>query len=286
VAASARAASTRGSIRLEIGNYGMQKLEVDRALALIREIGYDGAELCLMRDWPSEPKRLDAAARRRIRESNFPIPSMIENFNTMAPDAELQQVPGKIRAAAELAHDIAAKNPPLLQTVLGGKAGDWEKIRETMATRLSEWSQIAGENGITLAVKAHASNACDTPDKLVWLLDRVHHPALTGCYDYGHFQLANLGIEESMDALLPKCKFITVKDSKLVDGKPRFLLPGDGTIDYSRYFKKVKSMEWQGWVLVEVTRQLQTEPGYDAEAAARRAYTNLAPVLAKSGLRV
>jgi sugar phosphate isomerase/epimerase len=238
-----------------------------------------------MKDWPSEPKRLDAAARRRIREDGFPIPTLIENFNTMAPDAELQTISDRIRAAAQLAHDIAPKNPPMLQTVLGGKAGDWEKIRETMAGRLRGWSEVAGENKIKLAVKAHASNACDTPDKLVWLLDRVNHPALTGCYDYGHFQLANLGIEESMDALLPRCAFITVKDSKVVDGKPRFLLPGDGTIDYERYFRKVSAMNWRGWVLVEITRQLQTEPGYDAEAAARKSYGALAPALAKVGLR-
>jgi sugar phosphate isomerase/epimerase len=283
--AASLAAAPSGAIRLEIGNYGMQTLEVDRALALIRDIGYDGAELCCMRDWPSEPKRLDAAARRRIRESGFPIPSLIENFNLMAPEAELSTVPVRIRAAAQLAHDLAPSNPPILQTVLGGRAGDWDGIKDTMASRLAQWSRIAGENHIRLAVKAHAMNACDTPDRLIWLLDRVKDPALTAIYDYGHFQVAGLGIEESMDALLPRSAFITVKDSKMVDGKPRFLLPGDGTVDYTRYFRKVKSMRWKGWVLVEVTRQLQTEPGYSPESAARRSYEHLAQVLSAVGLR-
>jgi inosose dehydratase len=283
-AVSALAAPSR-TIKLEIGNYGMQSLEVDRALALIREIGYDGAELCCIKDWPSEPKRLDAAARRRIRESGFPIPSLIDSFNLMAPEADLAQVPDKIRAAAGLAHDIAPNNPPILQTVLGGKLGDWDKVRDTMVPRLAEWARVAGKSGIKLAVKAHAMNACNTPDKLLWLLDRVPDPALTAIYDYGHFELSNLGIEETMDALLPRSAFITVKDSVRVDGKARFLLPGDGSIDYARYFRKVKSMGWKGWVLVEVTRQLQTEPGYDPEAAARRSYTQLAPVLANLGMR-
>ena len=44
----------------------MPMLAVDRALATIREIGYDGAELCLMAAWPSEPAKLDAATRKRI----------------------------------------------------------------------------------------------------------------------------------------------------------------------------------------------------------------------------
>jgi sugar phosphate isomerase/epimerase len=273
------------AIRLEIGNYGMQALDVDRAVSLIREIGYDGAELCCLPDWPSEPKRLDAAARRRIRESGFPIPTLLEAFNLLAPAEVLRRVPDCIRAAAELSHDLSPSNPPVLQTVLGGRPGEWEKVRDVMAARLAEWARAAGENRIRLAVKAHAMHTVDTPGKLVWLLAKVNHPALTGIYDYGHFQLAALGIEESMDALLSRSAFLTLKDSKLENGKPRFLLPGDGNIDYTRYFRKVKEMRWQGWALVEVTRQLQTQAGYDPARAARRSYAHLAPVLKTLGLR-
>lgn len=263
----------------------MQSMSVDRALASIREIGYDGAELCCMPDWPSEPKKLDAAARRRIRESGIPIPSLIEAFNLLAPDAALAATPDRIRAAAALAHDIAPDHPPLLQTVLGGRPGEFDKVRDTMATRLGEWARVAAESVIRLAVKAHAMNACDTPERLLWLLDKVNHPALAAIYDYGHFQVAGLSIEETMDALLPRSTFITVKDSRLVNGKPQFLLPGDGSIDYSRYFAKVKQMGWKGWVLVEVTRQLQTLPGYDPIDAAKRSYAHLAPIVKSLGLR-
>ena len=193
--------------------------------------------------------------------------------------------PDRIRAAAALAHDLAPDHPPLLQTVLGGKPGEFEKVRDTMATRLSEWARVAAENHIRLAVKAHAMNACDTPARLLWLIDKVNNPALTAIYDYGHFQLAGLSIEETMDAMLQRSAFITVKDSKRVDGKPQFLLPGDGSVDYTRYFTKVKNMGWKGWVLVEVTRQLQTQPGYDPVEAARRSYAHLAPILKNLGLR-
>ena len=98
-------AAKSGAVKLYVGNYGMQTLEVDRALASIREIGYDGAELCLMAGWPSEPAKLDAAARRRIRRQPLPIPSMIENFNTLVPAADHSKILDRIRAAAALAHD-------------------------------------------------------------------------------------------------------------------------------------------------------------------------------------
>jgi inosose dehydratase len=124
------AARRRDSIRLHVGNYGMQTLSVDTALAEIRRIGYDGAELCLMAGWPSEPAQLDAAARRRIRASGFPIPTMIENFNTLVPESDHARTLNRIRAAATLAHDIAPKRPPILQTVLGGRPAEWEQVKD------------------------------------------------------------------------------------------------------------------------------------------------------------
>ncbi len=272
-------------VRLYIGNYGMQTLSVDEALENIRKIGYDGAELCLMSGWPSEPAKLDASARRRIREQKLPIPSMIENFNLLVSDEAHRTTLDRIRIAATLAHDVSPKAPPLLQTVLGGKPTEWEQVKDRMASRLAEWAKVAAENKIKLAVKSHVGSASDTPEKLLWLLDQVKNPALTGIYDYGHFQLLGLDLETTLHQLLPRSAVITVKDGKRVDGKAQFLLPGDGTIDYKKYFSLLKSSSYDGWMLVEVSRQLQTATGYDAIAAAQHSYQNLAPLLQSEKLR-
>lgn len=228
---------------------------------------------------------MSAADRRQIRGTGFPIPTMIESFNTMASDDVHRATLDRIRAAAVLAHDLNAGEPPILQTVLGGKAGDWLKIRDTMAARLADWGRVAAENKIQLAVKAHAMNAVDTPERLLSLLAQVNNPAVVAIYDYGHFQLRDLTIEESMDQMISRTRFITVKDSKLVDGKPVFLLPGQGTIDYSRYFRKVKACGWKGWVLVEVSSQVFKAAGYDPIRAAEKSYSHLAPILSAAILR-
>jgi sugar phosphate isomerase/epimerase len=238
-----------------------------------------------MPGWPSEPKALSATARRHIRETRFPIPTMIESFNLMADESAHRASLDRIRAAAALAHDLNAAEPPILQTVMGGRAGDWPKIRDTMASRLADWGKVAAESKIRLAVKAHAMNAVDTPAKLLALLDQVANPSIVAIYDYGHFQLRDLTIEQTMDEMIGRTSFITVKDSKVVDGKPQFLLPGEGTIDYGRYFRKVKDVGWKGWVLVEVSSQLFRQPGYDPILAAERSYAHLAPILASAGLR-
>ncbi len=53
-----------------------------------------------------------------------------------------------------------------------------------MASRLAEWAKAAQESRIRLAVKSHIGSASNTPEKLIWLLDRVKNPSLSGLYDY------------------------------------------------------------------------------------------------------
>jgi len=263
------------NVKLMIGNYGMQTLEIDAALAAMREIGYEGAELCLMPGWPSEPSKLDAAARRRIREQPLPIPTMIENFTLLGDEATQRGILDRIARAADLGRDISPKKTPILQTVIGGKVGEWDQVKDRMATRLTEWGQAAAKSKIRVAIKAHIGSACDTPDKLIWLLDKVKHPNIGGIYDFGHFDLLDLPLEGTLRQLLPYSDFITVKDGRMVDGKPRFMLPGEGRIDYKRYFALLKELKFKGWMLVEISRQLQTQPGYDGVAAAKRSFQNL-----------
>ncbi|WP_051670710.1 sugar phosphate isomerase/epimerase family protein [Bryobacter aggregatus] len=280
--AAARAPS---SVQLYIGNYGMQSLDPMAALTAIRKIGYDAAELCLMPGWPTEPSKLDAAMRKRIARQPLPILSMIENFNTLVDEQAHQATLDRIRAAATLAHDLAPQAPPILQSVLGGKPNEWEQVKDKMAARLADWARVAAENKLKLAVKSHIGSASDTPEKLVWLLNKVNNPALSGIYDYGHFQLLNLMLSKSLNTLLPRCSFITLKDGRMVDGKAQFLLPGDGSIDYKEYFALLKQKNYRGPILIEITRQLQTQSGYDPIAAARRSYENIAPLLAAANLR-
>jgi inosose dehydratase len=283
-AVPAGSASAAG-VKIHASTYAMQTLDIVSAIEHLRTIGYDGSELCLMPGWPSEPEKFDAAARRRVRATGFPIPTLIENFNTLVDDATHAKTLDRIRAAAALAYGIAPGNPPILQSVLGGKPDEWEQVKEKMASRLADWARVAQQSRIKLAVKSHIGSASNTPEKLIWLLDRVKNPGLSAIYDYSHFQLLNLDLKTTLDVLLPRSSFLTVKDGRLVNGTPQFLLPGDGTVDYVRYFEILKSRGYKGWMLCEISRQLQTQPGFDPVEAARRSYRNLAPLLRKAGLR-
>ena len=112
----------------------------------------------------------------------------------------------------------------------------------------------------------------------------VNKPSLRVHYDYSHFELIDIPLEETMDKLLPYAAGMHVKD---VSGRPpafRFLLPGEGTLDYARYLRLLQERGYDGAVTVEISGQLFNAPGYDAVAAARFSYDTLAAAFSAAGI--
>src|SRR6185369_10810634 len=115
------------------------------------------------------------------------------------------------------------------------------------------WSKVATEAQVRVAVKAHVGNAIQRPEQLIWLLEQVASPWLQAAYDYSHFQLQDLNLQETVKALLPRSVFIHVKDTEHSQGKRGFLLPGEGTIDYLQMFKHLGQSTYRGDVVIEVS---------------------------------
>jgi inosose dehydratase len=86
---------------------------------------------------------------------------------------------------------------------------------------------------------------------------------------------------ESMQLLLPRTRFIHVKDSEGDAAKFRFLLPGAGRTDYVRYFTLLKEQGYRGPVCVEVSGQVFSQANYDPVAAARQCHTTLAKAMSQ-----
>jgi inosose dehydratase len=127
-----------------------------------------------------------------------------------------------------------------------------------------------------VAIKAHVGGAAHRPEHIVWLMDQARSPRIRAAYDYSHFQLAGLGLAESLQALIGRTAFIHVKDGRGTPDKFEFLLPGEGTIDYKDYFRRLRALPYRGVVVVEVSAQIHRRAGYDAAAAARQSYAALA----------
>jgi len=263
--------------------YGMKTLPLDAALQTCAEIGYAHVELALNAGYPTEPKVFSREARKaavgRLAELKLGLPGLMINLSLTADDRAHVAALALIAEAGQMAHEMFPSSPPLLETVLGGRPATWEQQKAGMAARLRDWATAAEKAKIQIAVKAHVASAVNSPERLLWLMDQVKSPALVVAYDYSHFELQGIDMEESMAALLPRTKFIHVKDSAGEAGKFQFLLPGQGRTDYRKYFALLRRFRYGGPVCVEVSSQLFNQPGYDPVAAAKSSYAALSQAM-------
>jgi inosose dehydratase len=269
--------------------YGMRTLALDAALEACAKIGYDAVELALMPNWHAEPKRLSKDDRRRLRdrlrELRLGLPALMENLPLAGNEQSHRDHLERLQAALDLGRDLAADAPPVIETILGGAVGDWDKLRRQFADRLGDWARLAEKHKTIIAIKPHRSNAMNLPAHAVWLMDQVKSPWLRLAYDYSHFQHRNLSIAETVKVIMPHTRFVHIKDTRIVDGRPQFTLPGDGGIDYVELLRAIRGAGYRGCICVEVSGQVHNQKGYDSRGAARRSYDNVSPAFSRADVR-
>jgi inosose dehydratase len=275
-------------IGLGFSLYGMKSLEIGAALETCAEIGYDCVELPVLADWPWDSARLSADDRRRIRaalaSSGLRLSALMENLAAVVDDARHRANLDRLKAAAELAHALSPDRAPVIETVLGGRPEQWDELRERMAERVADWAKVAEASRTVIAVKAHVGGAMHLPEHAVWLIEQIGSPWLRGVFDYSHFALRGVELAAAVRTLVPHSVFIHVKDGRGEPGKFEFLLPGEGGTDYPALLSQVAAAGYRGDVLVEVSGQIHSRPGYDPAAAARKCYPPLAAAFRKSGI--
>ncbi len=262
--------------------YGMKTVPVLEALGVVAGIGYKTTELCLRAGWDTEPTKLSkqdrSDIRKRIGDLGLTLPAVMENLRLAGPGVNREANLERLRAAAEVAHETSPGQPALIETTVGGRPPAWDELKNQMADELGAWAKTLESLNTTLAIKAHVLSAMNLPDRIVWLHDQVKHPRIRMMYDYSHYALNGQDLRESMQKVASKSAFIHVKDWRGVAADHKFLLPGDGTLDYNEYKKILTEVGYRGPVVVEVSVHVFDEPGYDPVAAAKRCWQNLSPI--------
>lgn len=136
-------------IALGFSLYGMKSLPLPDAIEACAAIGYDGVELALMPGYAAEPKRLAAADRKTLRmrltDAKLKLHGLMENLAEPASDADHAKNLDRLKAAAELGHALSPDTPPPIETILGGKPADWDKVKDRLVERLGDWAKVAAD---------------------------------------------------------------------------------------------------------------------------------------------
>ncbi len=270
--------------------YGMRSLGVVAGLEACAKIGYDAVELAVMPGWPADPRTLGKDERRRVRQRlrdlNLTLPALMENLPLDVEDKIHQAQVERLRGAAALGQELAPDAPPLIETILGGKPGQWDMLRRRFADRLADWARVGEAARTLIVIKPHRMNAMNLPEHALWLLRQVQSPWIKLGYDYSHFHYRALTLADTLKAMLPQTRFVHVKDVRVEKERVQFLLPGEtGQIDYASLLKQLRGGDYRGCVCVEVSGMISGRKGYDPIAAAQRCYQNLLPAFQQAGLR-
>jgi len=276
-------------VRLAYGNYGMPRTQWSEMVRVIAGIGYHGLELCVGAAYPTAPERLSAddraALRRLCAEQQLALTSLlVVGMTVVEPDdarhaANLE----RLRTIVALGHELGLDRPIVTNT-LGGESADWPAGRDLLLARVGDWARVAQAEGGVFATEPHVGGIVDSPERARWLLGALGGAAGVN-FDYSHFQLIPISLADALDALVPYALGVHVKD--VVGSYPavRFLLPGEGQLDYATYLRALAAHGYDGWVTIEISGQIFNAPGYDGEYAARFSYKTLADALATTGLR-
>jgi inosose dehydratase len=264
----------------------MQDLGVPEAIRACAEIGYHNVELALLPGSPTAVDRLTPTMHREIRHAlagtSMSVSSLLLSFSLIGDEARHERTLEDIRLAAAVGREFDQHYRPVLESTAGGRPRDGRQHYDTMVRRVRAWDQLASEEKITIALKAHVSTAVNTATQLLALLQDADARHVAVAFDYSHYQLAGLGLEKSFPPLASRTRFIHVKDA--VGGKDdfRFLPPGEGETDYGKLFRLMRRYGYQGPIVVEISRQIFSQAGYDPIATARRCFARLSPFLSDS----
>jgi len=263
--------------------YGMRALSWREGLSHVARVGYKATELCMMARWDTEPKLLTKQTRveirKRVGDLGLALPSVMENLNLGQPggvEANLEH----LRAAAEVCYEASPGPPALIETTAGGRLGMWDDIKNAMADELGAWTKEVEKLEVTLAMKAHSRHAMNLPEQAVWLVNQVKSPRVKLVYDYSHYSANGLDLRKTMEQVVPYTVFVHIKDTLGRAPNHRFVLPGDGPVDFKAYMGNLIELGYRGAVEVEVSGDVSSQPGYDPVKAAEHVWEKVSPVFA------
>lgn len=235
-------------------------LEHEHIIELIRLLGLDGIDICLMEgrsslrledvraDLTGCLRRVDEQVRRHGLEvaDVFVIPWT--DFRTMAPN---HPDPAERAASAALFDDLLEfasqlRSPGM--TILPGIDWEHETVEESLARAALELGrrvEAARARGLRLSIEPHLGSVAPTPARALALLERV--PGLELTLDYSHFVYQGIA-ESEVETLAPFARHCHVRGARV--GRMQAPLR-ESAIDFERMVDVLRGADYDGFLGLE-----------------------------------
>lgn len=274
----------------EIPGWGPQ-LPYERVLDEIRAAGFEGTELGPWGFLPTEVAALRAAVSARdLAMAGAFVPLALKDPQAYA-DCEVL-----VRETAALLRGLRAGN------ILLADAGDEQRVRIAGRPELTraqgleprEWVGYAGrlerlaqicrfDYELVPCFHPHAGSYIENPEEIRTLIERTDPHLLKLCLDTGHVAFAGgdplvvarafasrIGHVHLKDIDLPRLRGLLAEGKTYTDAAQRdvFVELGTGSLDLPALLSELTAGHYDGWIIVEQDRVVQTQT--DTLGSARR----------------
>lgn len=127
------------------------------------------------------------------------------------------------------------------------------QIEDAIIAGMSDAIKYAEDNDLVLLMENEHSCYLSTGAETAKFLSRVNSPALRACWDPGNgFFAGESPFPEGYNAIRNFVEHVHVKDAELLaSGKYRFIVAGEGEIDFKGQFAALKADGYKGYLSVE-----------------------------------
>jgi sugar phosphate isomerase/epimerase len=134
----------------------------------------------------------------------------------------------------------------------------------------------AEKEGVLLLVEPEPGLLIETVDQFLEFMQHIQSPAVGMNYDIGHAYC----VKDDPATTIPRCaKYIRHFHLEDIAATRvhHHLVPGEGVIDFAACFHAIRTMQYDGWVTIELYPYVD-----DPDQAARTALSRVQEILAKA----
>lgn len=243
-----------------------EKLDFDRMLAEVREIGYTGIELGGDESTHGSPESL----LNKLAANDLELAAWC-SFVTALPDEKNAE---SYRRSINFAEQVGAT----VMMVCGGwlpepRRTTFDRDYQLFAGSLRPALEYAAEHRQKLAFHPHMDCIVETDEEIRRLLS--HIPDLDLCIDCGHLAGVRVDAAAVVREHGTKTVHTHVKDYHVGQRKFAELGQGDVRLDFHDFFTALREVGFDGWLVVE-----RDDPPIPAAESARISFDFIAPLAA------
>lgn len=242
---------------------GFSKWNIFDALDKIKELGYDGVELCL--EHPDMvPEKIDDAMIEKVKsylkKIGLNLASVSYHGDADPVDIKVSNTYKSIEIAKKLGSDILIVNSEKKDKNIPNQF-------ENLVERFKGFSKCAAKNGVKLAFEPEPLLIIETADDMMKLIKEVNSDALNVNIDVGHTYITDPDLSQAIlkfDGKIVHCHIEDIKNKV-----HSHLYPLDGDIDYDGMFKSFDKIGYKGYYVIDMF-YIQDEPDVHAKECIKR----------------